>query len=393
MKKYFNQLLYNPFFIKCIIIIYLLNTTFSFGFTSLKLSYFIFFISILLVTKSDIKIFLNHSKSILLTIPFVFIFIIYAYLNNHNIFNFLKIFLFFLSFILISSVFKKYLSLKLVVEIIILASFINSTIILLEFFYDPLKVFLENILIQYSDNNISYANSIFRLRGIALGSGASLGLFNLIAMILLINNGLNKLNYYDFIKISIIFLSCFFISRSSIYVGFILYSIFLFIQFKNKPINFLFFFSLFLFVFILLFQNILAQQLDYSWFFWVFSTFETFIEFNVFEFSNSSVTDLSETTSFNVNNFILGNGYYSGPSDFLIQSDSGYWRMTNAIGMGSVLFYSYFIFNAIKINFNHKFINYLLILILLVFEIKEPFLIQNYSARALLLIFIFSYRK
>jgi len=142
-----------------------------------------------------------------------------------------------------------------------------------------------------------------------------------------------------------------------------------------------------------LFQNILAQQLDYSWFFWVFSTFETFIEFNVFEFSNSSVTDLSETTSFNVNNFILGNGYYSGPSDFLIQSDSGYWRMTNAIGMGSVLFYSYFIFNAIKINFNHKFINYLLILILLVFEIKEPFLIQNYSARALLLIFIFSYRK
>ena len=64
----------------------------------------------------------------------------------------------------------------LIIKMYVVAVFLNSIIILLEFIYDPIRVFIETkVLYQdYSLGGLNYLTHPFRFRGISSGGGASL---------------------------------------------------------------------------------------------------------------------------------------------------------------------------------------------------------------------------
>ena len=142
--------------------------------------------------------------------------------------------------------------------------------------------------------------------------------------------------------------------------------------------------------------NYYFQKSDFniSWFYWAFDWAETFLETGELVFSNSSVEQLSEETKFKftILSFFIGNGFFSGNSLWLVQSDSGYWRLFNSIGIGALIYYISFMYLIIKyLNFEF-FLTILFLITLMIFEYKESVLIQNYSFRLTMLLLILNYR-
>jgi hypothetical protein len=258
------------------------------------------------------------------------------------------------------------------------------------------KNFIESLLYQDINGNISYSSHDFRFRGLAQGGGAALGLLHLLGIIFIIH-----VRYFSFkgvLFVLSIYISFFFISRSSIIIGTLLilvYFILLFFHSNNKIVILSFGIIVIFSIFQIISFYFQSLDLNISWFYWAFDWAETYIETGELEFSNSSVNQLVEETKFDFNilSLFIGNGFFSGNSLWLVQSDSGYWRLFNSIGLGALVYYICFVYFSIK-YLDFRFIVLILFLLtFLMFEYKEPVLIQNYSIRFFFLILLINFRK
>lgn len=393
MKPLFNQ----PFDIRLFFVIFflILNTSINFFSFPLKIGSLIGVGSLFYLNKSDLKYLFFVLKFLLFSIGFIFIFILRAFVFGHEPTLFINIYINFLFFLIIAISFSKYFTDGSFLKYFIYTVFINSLIIVIEFFSPEIKNLIESFLYQDLNGNISYSTHDFRFRGLAQGGGAALGLLNLLAIICITN--IRDFSIKGFFFVSVIYLSTFFISRSSIIYGTLLFLIYISSLFYHSKYK-LFISFLGLAIILVLYQlfNYYFQKLDFniSWFYWAFDWAETFLESGELVFSNSSIEQLSEETKFKFNtiSFFIGNGFYSGNSLWLLQSDSGYWRLFNSIGIGALIYYISFMYLLIKyLNFEF-FLTILFLITLMLFEYKESVLIQNYSFRLTTLLLILNYR-
>lgn len=180
-------------------------------------------------------------------------------------------------------------------------------------------------------------------------------------------------------------------------IGFILFLLYNFMYFihSKKKIYIIIFLTLITILSNIVLTKYLGDfELNKGWFYWAFDWAESYLVKGDLSFNNSSTDQLMEETNFDFNlvNFLLGNGFFTGTSTWLIQSDSGYWRLYNALGFGAILYYLYLLYHIFN-NLNLKPIWFILIFfILFIFEFKEPILIQNYSFRLLILLIITNLR-
>ena len=351
--------------------------------------------SLFYLNKSDLSLINKLGVFYIISLLLLSIFLIRATFFNHEIRQFLGIFINFLLFTVISISLSKFYSIEKFLKYFVWVIMINSIILILEFFIPSLKLFLESILYQNPFGNIDYGNHPFRLRGLAQGGGAALGLVHVICLLMITH--LRKFDYAYLIGTSFIFLSTLFISRSSLIVGFFIYTYYIvnyLHQNRNNIILVSIPFILFASVVILAQIFFTGNLFNIEWFFWIFDWTESYFETGVLSFDNSSTEQLLSETKFDFNliSFLIGNGFYSGSSSWLLQSDSGYWRMMNAVGIGSLLYYLLSIKAIIKYLPFSRLTCFLFISIFLLFEFKEPFFIQNYASRLLYLLLIIGWR-
>jgi hypothetical protein len=195
----------------------------------------------------------------------------------------------------------------------------------------------------------------------------------------------------------LIFISTLFISRSSIIAGFLVYLFYILSYLRFNRNNFLLFILPLIFSVSLVFIAkifLTGSFLKVDWFFWAFDWAQNYLDTGTLSVSNSSTDQLFSQTQwdFDLLGLLLGNGFYAGISNWLIQSDSGYWRMLNSLGLISILFYFITIIAIIKFLPFSGFTSLLFILTFLIFEFKEPFFVQNYSSRLLYFLLIIGWR-
>lgn len=371
------------------------NTSVNFFSYPLKFGSILGLLSIFLLKKSDLIFLNNFLNFFIVSLLFLLTFISRALYFNHEISQFISIYVNIFIYIIVCVSLSKYFKPEFIIDYFIFGVFINSFIILLEFLIPGLKVLLESVLFQDLNGNISYVSHDFRFRGLAQGGGAALGLLNILGLFFIIQK--KYFNIFSFFFVVIIFLSTFFISRSSMIIGFILFLLYNFMYFihSKKKIYIIIFLTLITILSNIVLTKYLGDfELNKGWFYWAFDWAESYLVKGDLSFNNSSTDQLMEETNFDFNlvNFLLGNGFFTGTSTWLIQSDSGYWRLYNALGFGAILYYLYLLYHIFN-NLNLKPIWFILIFfILFIFEFKEPILIQNYSFRLLILLIITNLR-
>lgn len=297
-----------------------------------------------------------------------------------------------LGFVLAMSLMQKALDLDqvvtLVFKLVTFVVFINASIILIEYQVPPFRAFIESMLYLPENSNINYLTREYRLRGIASGGAANLSLFH--GMVLVIIQALyikNKIGtVYTLVASVTIFTSLLFIGRTGILVGFIgivLFHVLNLMMARNK----LAFRRLFLYVslaaivvlappvFSLFFpDNVLAYSIEFL--------------YRGVEGIQDEGTTRAVASMFDIPDkwakLLFGVGVHWG--DFSLQGsvDAGYMRMLTALGIPLALaFYIFYAFLA-KYFFSmshYKSVWIVLMIIMFIAEIKEPFIFKGYSAR------------
>lgn len=297
-----------------------------------------------------------------------------------------------LGFVLAMSLMQKALDLDqvitLIFKLVTFVVFINALIIVIEYQVPPFRAFIESLLYLPENSNINYLTREYRLRGIASGGAANLSLFH--GMVLVIIQALyikKKIGVaYTLVASVTIFTSLLFIGRTGILVGFIgivLFHALNLMMAKNK----LSFHRVFLYI-CLAALIVVAPP--------VFSLFfpDNVLAYSI-NFLYQGVKGLQEegTTQAVANMFdipnkwrklLFGVGVHWG--DFTLQGrvDAGYMRMLTALGIPLALaFYIFYAFLA-KYVFtitHYKSVWIVLMIIMFIAEIKEPFIFKGYSAR------------
>lgn len=298
------------------------------------------------------------------------------------------------SFIISSQIHIKsndYNSFIKLMKYILIGIFINSIIILLEFQYPSFKLLLETILVNDSNANINYLEHPFRLRGLAAAGGAGLSIVNASAIWMCIFLGKR-----DHINKSLALLIILIINISNIFTGrvgliygiiFSIYFIFfIYLRAVNKNKFFLIRDIFILIIFIRLFSDFNLSDEILAW------AFEWTNSFQGGKFSTSSTDDLNQMLFIpdNLIHFLFGIGFFEGENKFYPRTDSGYLKTLLSIGfIFSIMFYSILFLKIFKISVidnKLKLFLYPLIALLLIVEIKEPFLYQNFLARTVFLL-------
>lgn len=276
----------------------------------------------------------------------------------------------------------------LIFKLVTLVVFVNALIILIEYQVPPFRAFIESLLYLPDNSNINYLTREYRLRGIASGGAANLSLFH--GMVLVIIQALyikNKIGTaYTLVASVTIFSSLLFIGRTGILVGFIGIVIFHLLNLMMAR-NKLAFRRLVLYVslaaivivappvFSLFFpDNVLAYSISFL--------------YQGVEGMQAEGTTRAVANMFDIPNkwgkLLFGVGAHWG--DFSLQGrvDAGYMRMLTALGIPLALaFYIFYAFLAkYVLSITHyKSVWIVLIVIMFIAEIKEPFIFKGYSAR------------
>ena len=286
---------------------------------------------------------------------------------------------------------QEYKSVMDLIQLVVIIVFVNSLIILFEFQYPDFKKYLETLLVNDSTANINYLDHPFRLRGFASAGGAGLSMLNAVIIwfcVVLAKRGHINLTF-AFIIILIINLSNIFTGRSGLIYG-IIFSIYflLFVYVKNvfqKP-RILIRDSLICLLILSYLPNIEISDEVISW------AFEWTNGFQSGNFSTNSTDDLEQMIYIpdNIFHFLFGIGFFEGTNEYYPRTDSGYLKTLLSLGfIISFIFYFTIFVKIIKIttiNYRLRILFYPIIILLLISEVKEPFIYQNFLSRT---IFIF----
>jgi hypothetical protein len=276
-----------------------------------------------------------------------------------------------------------------VLKIIFYIGLINSVVVLVSFFNSDFRLFLEELLFQNKTSNIDYMAVDWRLRGFAAAGGASLSLFTAFCIVAGIVCNKMKLLSSNFVLLcSIVMLaSQFFIARTGLMIGLFFIALWLLADIRKFKSSFFIFFSSIIFFL--------------TWFYFEYNEqisrvlpFALELFYNFFSGSGASTgstNELLEMLYFPDNGyyFIFGFGCFEGCSFY--RSDSGYFKSISAVGIFFSLILYFGLFYLLFVWFkrfipNGAYFWGVLILVLFVFEIKEPFLYQNYLSRALVFV-------
>lgn len=282
----------------------------------------------------------------------------------------------------------KYHFLKFIFYIALL----NSALILFSFINQDFRVLLESYLYQSPTSNINYMELDWRLRGIAAGGGASLSMFNAFAVLCgILATEKQRLNPSVFLFGALITLaSCMVIARTGLMIGLVLLAVWVLLNLLRPqrrtliPILVVFaIFSSLVITYLDVFMRVIPWALE--------------IFFNLIEGQGASSKSTDDLFSmFDIPDdpwrLLFGFGFIEAWVPF--RSDSGYIKTIYSIGfIGALVLYSCLFYVLIKIVSKHvdkgKIYWFMFVGLLMIAEIKEPFIYQNYFGRALLLFVLF----
>lgn len=301
---------------------------------------------------------------------------------------------FLFSVVLAAYLIKLRLDAYFLMNVVFFIGVVNSAVILVGFLNPEFRKLVESNLFQPPMSNINYEELDWRLRGVASAGGASLSLFNAVCIVFgIICSESKRLNsIVFFLGACCCLISCFVIARTGLMVGLFFLAWWL-IKTLSNPLGFRFYLVLSLcalLVYVSLdyideFERILPWAL------------EVFINLTSGKGATSSSTE-HLATMFDVpdmlTQILFGFGFFE--SNAVYRSDSGYIKTIFSIGVvfSLALYLSVFYLLSslvIKSDLKNKIYMYALIVILVLCEVKEPFLYQNYTSRVLYMVMIFLY--
>lgn len=275
---------------------------------------------------------------------------------------------------------------------------INSAIVFLGFLHPDVKALFESLLWYDNGMNINYRSSEYRLRGFASAGGASLSVFHSISFVAATWLYLRtRVGLWWFLSASLLIItSILFVGRTGLFLA-VLGSGLLVVSY--------------------LFRNLMRKRMDgriigiilFSITALILISFsEGLLSKNIYNYTvgllvggSSALQDegtVSVIFSFyhmpeGLIHLIFGNGVFSGGFDGVNATDAGYMKMFTAAGLfGSAWFYGVFLLfvglilkRASNVFRKYSFV-YIVLVLLFVAEVKEPFIIQGYSSRALMLV-------
>lgn len=287
---------------------------------------------------------------------------------------------------------KSNVTLPDILLLIFYVGLLNSAIVVLSFFISDFRTFIESILFQQINSNINYETVDWRLRGLAAAGGASLSIFTAFCLVIgMICNKMKLISSNAFLFYSVIMISSqFFVARTGLMISIVFILIWFFEECSRIRLSFFIWFSFIV--------------VSVTWLFSVFSDdisrvlpFALELFYNVLsgeQVATGSTNELIDMLYFpnDPHYFLLGFGCFEGCGYY--RSDSGYFKSISAVGVFFSLSIYFFIFY-ILFFWVVKFIGAgtlywrLLVIILFIAEVKEPFLYQNYVARSLILLVFF----
>lgn len=280
-----------------------------------------------------------------------------------------------------------------VVFFIVMAISFNSLLIILEYFNNDFKYFIENIMVENNMSGVSYLEHPFRIRGLATAGGAALSV--VIAFGILMSVYLYFVKYLSLqvaiVLIIIMNISNIFTGRTGLFLGLIFSSILIILLFYKSIFNLKLFIknillSVVVITLFLIFLN--NYKLNDDVFSWAFEIFINFSESGKIESSSSNELLTMFILPDDISHLLFGIGFYEGNNPLnYIRSDVGYIKSIFSIGLLLSIFIYGLLFNLIyklkNIDYTAKLGIPFVILLLMLIELKEPFLYQNYLSRVI----------
>jgi len=278
----------------------------------------------------------------------------------------------------------------------VLVVFVNSSIIIGEYLLPDMRDLIESILLNVKSQSIygSYATHPFYFRGLSSAGGAGLSVLNALAVLFLIYLVRHKKlsNISALFASSVIVFSNIFIGRTGLIFGlvFLLFLIMvILIQFirtgRLSPKRTLAFIVTAMVILIFIVNFNLNQEAA-AW------AFEWVDGFQTGNFSTASTNDLKSMFFLPDDpiHLLFGIGFFEGDGNIYPRTDSGYLKTILSIGLPlAVLLYSViiYLFSRLKlVSSRYYWLVVSVVIFMLIVEIKEPFLYQNFAARVMLML-------
>ena len=276
----------------------------------------------------------------------------------------------------------------------VIVAVLNSSIILIEYFSPNVKDVIESILLQVEDSNINYADHPFRLRGLAGAGGAALSVFGGMMLIPLIFLVLNDKVGGGLSLFAALVITCsnIFTGRTGLVLSIgLTFCLLAIVLIKNLQSGFVGFIRIL--VLLIFSVSVTALMINF--------TLDPAVEYWAFEWTRSLESSKVETDSTdawlgmfflpdNPIHLFLGVGFFEGTSHIYPRTDPGYLKTILSIGVPlSILFYGFifFIFSRmIKVSSKYLWLVITFWGVIMLLEIKEPFIYQNYVGRVILLL-------
>jgi hypothetical protein len=275
-----------------------------------------------------------------------------------------------------------------------LAIFLNSIIVVAEYLFPELKIFLESLLLQLDSSNIDYAEHAFRLRGLSSAGGAGLSIVNAVGVVLFVFLVSRKhVNSLLGLICSII------IAASNIFTGrtgLIFSLLFLGVLVLNLLVNGfrggvsgivrVLFLSLLLLFFASFAVRISLDAEASNW------AFEWLNGLGAGKLTSASTDELASMLFLpqDVVHLFFGIGFFEGEGHIYARSDSGYVKTILSIGLilGASLYIviAALFYRVTKVSAKYSPLVISILVFMFIVEVKEPFLYQNYAARFVFLL-------
>jgi hypothetical protein len=274
-----------------------------------------------------------------------------------------------------------------------IVAILNSSIILVNFKFPEIKSIIESYLLQNTEGLV-YAEHPFQLRGLASAGGAGISVFNSIAVLFLIYLVSNNKITTSFALLSAVVITCsnVFTGRTGLILSLLFTStLLIIILIKNLKSGFIRVISA---ISVAIFSFFL---LDYSTIFdldpevagWAFEWVDGLITGKL----ESASSDDLQTMLFlpdDLIHLLFGVGFFEGVGTIYPRTDSGYIKSILSIGvpLSFLLYFAiiFMFFRVRKVSSKYSWLVVSVLSVMLIVEVKEPFLYQNFTARMILLL-------
>lgn len=308
------------------------------------------------------------------------------YLNNNNISGnayAINRLLYLLVTVICGSFFllNRFISVQDFIDSLIGAITVEGITAILQLLFVPVKILYDNIF--YQSGNLSYL-TYHRAVGIAC-EGALLSLYLSIAFILCLYNIYIKKTslIYKFLAIFLLFVN-FFVGKTGIIISTVSLLLFILVLFKKKRIHFFDKKVIIIFFFFIVCMFLLLHSKNP----WISNAFSRTIQIFTKGINDESIQDLIQmfkNTQIPINILLLGSGITFGKTatGIVFYNDSGYIKSIFGYGLPLAFCFYFIVYKNLLNKVNqmddtvlNKVLKYL-ILIFLIIEIKEPFLLKG----------------